>query len=67
MNRRGMLLMFIGAVLIAIMMFVNIPVSVTVWTILFVISLLIAATGTVMCILTLAKSIKADYDTKKQQ
>ena len=67
MNRRGMFLMFIGAIFIAITLFMNIPVSLTVWTILFVAGLLIAATGTIMCIITLAKSIKADYDAKKQQ
>lgn len=67
MDRRGMLLMFIGAIFIAVTLFINLPVSLLVWTVLFVVGLLIAATGTIMCIVTLAKSIKADYDAKKHQ
>lgn len=66
MDRRGMILMFIGAILIAIMLFINLPVSLGVWTFLFICSLLIAATGTILCIISLAKNIKADYEAKKQ-
>lgn len=66
MDKRGMFLMFIGAILLAIFSFVNLPISVGLWVTLFVISLLIACIGTIMCIVTLAKSIKKDYEAKKQ-
>lgn len=66
MDRRGIALMFIGAIFIGILMFTNLPISFTVWAILFVITLVISATGTVMCIISLSKSIKADYKEKKE-
>lgn len=66
MDRRGMLLMFIGAILLAVLLLMNLPISFTVWISLFIPTLLIAATGTIICIVSLGKSIKADYDAKKK-
>ena len=60
MKTRGIALMFIGAVMIAFFMYVNIPMSFGLWLTGFLISMLIAASGAVMLIVYLAKGIKAD-------
>lgn len=65
MDRRGMALMFIGAIFIGVLMFIDLPLSFTVWAVLFVIGLVIAAFGTIICIIQLGKSIRADYESKK--
>lgn len=65
MDRRGMTLMFIGAIFIGVLMFIDLPLSFTAWAVLFVIGLVIAAVGTIICIIQLGKSIKADYEAKK--
>ena len=60
MKTRGIVLMFIGAVMLAFFMYVNIPMSFSLWIIGFLISMLVAASGAVMLIVYLAKGIKAD-------
>ena len=65
MDRRGMTLMFIGAIFIGVLMFIDLPLSFAAWAVLFVIGLVIAAAGTIICIIQLGKSIKADYEAKK--
>ena len=60
MKTRGIVLMFIGAVMLAFFMYVNIPMSFGLWVTGFLISMLVAASGAVMLIVYLAKGIKAD-------
>ncbi len=60
MNKPGVLLMFIGAVLIALLLFINFPISFSVWVTLFIVSMVIAGSGTVLSIVELGKKIKAD-------
>ncbi len=60
MKTRGIALMFIGAVMLAFFMYVNIPMNFGLWLTGFLISMLIAASGAVMLIVYLAKGIKAD-------
>lgn len=60
MKTRGIVLMFIGAVMLAFFMYVNIPMSFSLWITGFLISMLVAASGAVMLIVYLAKGIKAD-------
>ena len=60
MKTRGIALMFIGAVMLAFFMYVNIPMNFGLWLTGFLISMLIAASGAVMLIVYLAKGIKAE-------
>lgn len=60
MNKPGVLLMFLGAVLIALLLFINFPISFGVWVTLFIVSMVIAGIGTVLSIIELGKKIKAD-------
>ena len=60
MKTRGIVLMFIGAVMLAFFMYVNIPMNFGVWLTGFLISMLIAASGAVMVIFHLAQGIKED-------
>ena len=60
MKTRGIVLMFIGAVMLAFFMYVNIQMSFSLWLTGFLISMLIAASGAVMVIVYLAKGIKED-------
>ena len=60
MKTRGIVLMFIGAVMLAFFMYVNIPMNFGLWLTGFLISMLIAASGAVMLIVYLAKGIKED-------
>ena len=60
MKTRGITLMFIGAVMIAFFMYVNIPMNFGLWLTCFLISMLIAASGAVMVIFHLAKRIKEE-------
>ena len=60
MKTRGITLMFIGALMIAFFMYVNIPINFGLWLTCFLISMLIAASGAVMVIIYLAKGIKED-------
>ena len=56
--------MFIGAVMLGIFMFADVTMDFGLWITGFLISMLVAATGTVMLIVYLAKGIKADKKTK---
>lgn len=56
--------MFIGAVMLAIFMFVDLKVDFGLWIIGFLISMIIAASGAVTLIFYLAKGIKADKASK---
>ena len=60
MKTRGIALMFIGAVMLAFFMYVNIPMNFGLWLTGFLMSMLIAASGAVMLIVYLAKGIKED-------
>lgn len=60
MNKPGVLLMFLGAVLIALLLFINFPISFGIWVTLFIVSMVIAGIGTVLSIVELGKKIKAD-------
>ena len=60
MKTRGIVLMFIGAVMLAFFMYVNIPMNFGVWLTGFLISMLIAASGAIMLIFHLAKGIKEE-------
>ena len=60
MKTRGTVLMFIGALMLAFFMYVNIPMSFALWMTGFIISMLVAATGAVMLMIYLAKGIKED-------
>lgn len=60
MKTRGITLMFVGAVMIAFFMYVNIPMNFGIWLTGFLISMIIAASGAVMVIVHLAKGIKED-------
>lgn len=60
----GAVLMFIGALMLAIFMFADLTMSFNLWITGFLISMGIAAAGTVTLIIYLAKGIKADNATK---
>lgn len=64
MGKPGMITMFVGAVLVAIMLFGNFNISFGVWVTLFLISMLVAATGAVLSIIELAKKIKLEKMNK---
>ena len=64
MKKIGVVLMFIGAVMLAIFMFVDLKVDFGLWIIGFLISMIIAASGAVTLIFYLAKGIKADKASK---
>lgn len=52
--------MFIGAIMLAIFMFADLTMDFGLWITGFLISLIIAVSGTVTLIIYLAKGIKAD-------
>jgi len=56
--------MFIGAIMLAIFMFADLTMDFGLWITGFLISLLIAVSGTVTLIIYLAKGIKADKNFK---
>lgn len=58
MDKPGVLLMFLGAILIAVLLFINLKFAL--WATLFGISVLIAATGAVLQIIDLSKRIKEE-------
>ncbi|MEK3980053.1 hypothetical protein MKY37_13460 [Psychrobacillus sp. FSL K6-2836] len=60
----GAVLMFIGAIMLAIFMFADLTMDFGLWITGFLISLLIAVSGTVTLIIYLAKGIKADKNFK---
>ena len=57
-------LMFIGAVMLAIFIFADLSMDFGLWIIGFLISTLVAVSGTVTLIIYLAKGIKADKTSK---
>lgn len=65
MGKPGILTMFLGAVLIAIVLLIDLNISFTTWLILFLISILVAVIGTIMSIVELAKKIKAEQAEKR--
>ena len=65
MKTRGIVLMFIGAVMLAFFMYVNVPMNFVVWVTGFLIGMLIAASGAVMVIIHLARGIKAEQREKR--
>ena len=60
----GAVLMFIGAVMLAIFIFADLSMDFGLWVTGFSISTLVAVLGTVTLIIYLAKSIKADKTSK---
>ena len=56
----GITLMFIGAVMLAIFLYVDMQISFGLWLTGFLISMLVAGTGAITMIVYLAKGIKAD-------
>lgn len=56
--------MFIGAIMLAIFMFADLTMDFGLWITGFLISLIIAVSGTVTLIIYLAKGIKADKNFK---
>lgn len=65
MKKLGLLLLFIGIILIAIFMLTDIPMSFNFWLTGFLISMLVSAAGMVLLIVDLAKAIKAEKLAKK--
>ena len=65
MGKPGVLTMFLGAVLIAIVLLIDLNISFTTWLILFLISIIVAVIGTIMSIVELAKKIKAEQAEKR--
>ena len=65
MKKLGLLLLFIGIILIAIFMLTDIQMSFNFWLTGFLISMLVSAAGMVLLIIDLAKAIKAEKLAKK--
>ena len=65
MGKPGVLTMFLGAVLIAIVLLIDLDISFNTWLILFLISIAVAIIGTIMSIVELAKKIKAENAEKR--
>ncbi|MFZ0577509.1 MAG: hypothetical protein WAM41_08350 [Psychrobacillus psychrotolerans] len=64
MKRTGTVLMFIGAVMLGIFMFADLTMDFGLWTTGFLVSMVVAISGTVMLIIYLARGIKADKASK---
>ncbi|RHW35883.1 hypothetical protein D1B33_12350 [Lysinibacillus yapensis] len=64
MKNWGLLLMFIGIVLIAIFTLTGLELSFTAWLIGFLFSLVVSGAGIVLLIIYLAKAIKAEKQLK---
>ena len=60
MGKPGILTMFLGAVLIALVLLIDLNISFNTWLILFLISVAVAVIGTIMSIVELAKKIKEE-------
>lgn len=63
-KKLGLLLMFIGIILIAIFMLSDIQMSIQFWLTGFIISMLVSCAGIVLLIIDLAKAIKAEKNQK---
>lgn len=64
MKRTGTVLMFIGAVMLGIFMFADLRMDFNLWITGFLLSMVVAISGTVMLIIYLARGIKADKASK---
>ncbi|MEK5217179.1 hypothetical protein [Psychrobacillus sp. FSL H8-0487] len=64
MKRTGTVLMFIGAVMLGIFMFADLTMDFALWITGFLVSMVVAISGTVMLIIYLARGIKADKASK---
>ena len=60
MGKPGILTMFLGAVLIALVLLIDLNISFNTWLILFLISIAVATIGTIMSMVELFKKIKAE-------
>ena len=58
--------MFIGAVMLAVFMYVDMQISFGLWLTGFIISMLVAGSGAITMIVYLAKGIKADKLRKNE-
>ena len=65
MGKPGILTMFLGAVLIALVLLIDLNISFNTWFILFLISVAVAVIGTIMSIVELAKKIKEEQAEKR--
>ena len=65
MGKPGILTMFLGAVLIALVLLIDLNISFNTWLILFLISIAVAAIGTIMSMVELLKKIKAENVEKR--
>ena len=65
MGKPGVLIMFLGAVLIALVLLIDLNISFNTWLILFLISVAVATIGTIMSIVELAKKIKEEQAEKR--
>jgi len=65
MGKPGILTMFLGAVLIALVLLIDLNISFNTWLILFLISVAVATVGTIMSIVELAKKIKEEQAEKR--
>ena len=63
-KKTGTVLMFIGAVMLGVFMFADLTMDFDLWIIGFLVSMVIAISGTVMLIIYLARGIKADKASK---
>jgi len=63
-KRTGAVLMFIGAAMLGIFMFADLTMDFGLWITGFLISMVIAVSGTVILIIYLARGIKADKASK---
>ena len=61
----GITMMFIGAVMLAIFLYVDMQIAFGLWLTGFIISMLVAGVGAVTMIIYLAKGIKADKQRKE--
>lgn len=64
MKKSGMILMFVGALMLAFFMFVDLSMNFGLWITCFIISMIISASGAVTLIVYFAQGIKADKISK---
>ena len=65
MGKPGILTMFLGAVLIALVLLIDLNISFNTWLLLFLISIAVASIGTIMSMVELFKKIKAENAEKR--
>lgn len=64
MKKTGIVLMFIGAIMLAIFMYANLQLTFGLWLAGFIISMLVAGSGAVTLIIYLAKGIRDEKISK---